>query len=216
MKDIVFFDLDGTITDSGDGIKNSAAYALNKFGIPVPSRDELNKFIGPPLVGSFRNLFGMSDEDADLAVIYYREYYAVKGIFENALYDGVTDMLEALKKAGKTIVLATSKPEIYANQILKYFNIYDYFTHICGAEMDHKRTDKHEVIEYALETAGVTDRSRVIMVGDRHHDIDGAKKSRLDSIGVTFGYGSEAELKDAGADHIVNNAKELTELLLKI
>ncbi len=216
MKDIVFFDLDGTITDSGNGIKNSAAYALNKFGIPVPSRDELNKFIGPPLVGSFRNLFGMSDADADLAVVYYREYYAVKGIFENALYDGVTDMLEALKKAGKTIVLATSKPEIYANQILKYFNIYDYFTHVCGAEMDHKRTDKHEVIEYALETAGVTDRSRVIMVGDRHHDIDGAKKSHLDSIGVTYGYGSETELKDAGADYIVKNARELTELLLKL
>ena len=216
MKDIVFFDLDGTLTDSGDGIKNSAAYALNKFGMPVPSRDELNKFIGPPLVGSFRNLFGMSDEDADLAVVYYREYYAVKGIFENSLYDGVTDMLEALKKAGRTIVLATSKPEIYANQILKYFNIYDYFTHVCGAEMDHKRTDKHEVIEYALETAGVTDRSRVIMVGDRLHDIEGAKKSHLDSIGVTFGYGSEAELKEAGADYIVNDAKELTELLLKL
>ncbi|MBQ7780045.1 MAG: HAD family hydrolase [Clostridia bacterium] len=216
MKDIVFFDLDGTLTDSGDGIKNSAAYALNKFGIPVPQRDELNKFIGPPLVGSFRNLFGMSDEDADLAVVYYREYYAVKGIFENSLYDGITDMLEALKNAGKTIVLATSKPEIYANQILKYFNIYDYFTHVCGAEMDHKRTDKHEVIEYALETTGVTDRSRVIMVGDRLHDIEGAKKSRLDSIGVTFGYGSEAELKNAGADHIVDNAKELTKLLLKL
>ncbi|MBO5041147.1 MAG: HAD family hydrolase [Clostridia bacterium] len=216
MKDIVFFDLDGTLTDSGDGIKNSAAYALNKFGIPVPKRDELNKFIGPPLVGSFRNLFGMSDEDADLAVVYYREYYAVKGIFENSLYDGVTDMLEALKKAGRTIVLATSKPEIYANQILKYFNIYDYFTHVCGAEMDHKRTDKHEVIEYALETAGVTDRSRVVMVGDRLHDIQGAKKSHLDSIGVTFGYGSEAELKEAGADYIVNDAKELTELLLKL
>lgn len=216
MKDIIFFDLDGTITDSGDGIKNSAAYALNKFGIPVPSRDELNKFIGPPLVGSFRNLFGMSDEDADLAVVYYREYYAVKGIFENSLYDGVTDMLEALKNAGKTIVLATSKPEIYANQILKYFNIYDYFTHVCGAEMDHKRTDKHEVIEYALETAGVTDISRVIMVGDRHHDIDGAKKSHLDSIGVTFGYGSFDELTEAGADHVVNDTKELTELLLKL
>ena len=216
MKDIIFFDLDGTITDSGDGIKNSAAYALNKFGIPVPSRDELNKFIGPPLVGSFRNLFGMSDSDADLAVVYYREYYAVKGIFENHLYDGIIDMLNALKKAGKTIVLATSKPEIYANQILKYFEIYDYFTHVCGAEMDHKRTDKHEVIEYALQTAGVTDRSRVIMVGDRHHDIDGAKKSRLDSIGVTFGYGSESELRSAGADYIVKSAPELTELLLKL
>ncbi len=216
MKDIIFFDLDGTLTDSGDGIKNSAAYALNKFGIPVPGRDELNKFIGPPLAGSFKNLFGMSDEDADLAVAYYREYYAVKGIFENSLYDGVTDMLEALKKAGKTIVLATSKPEIYANQILKYFGIYDCFTHVCGAEMDHRRTDKHEVIEYALETAGVTDRRRVIMVGDRHHDIDGAKKSHLDSIGVTFGYGRKKELSEAGADYIVNGAKELTELLLKI
>ena len=216
MKDVIFFDLDGTITDSGDGIKNSAAYALNKFGMPVPSRDELNKFIGPPLVGSFRNLFGMSNEDADLAVVYYREYYAVKGIFENSLYDGITDMLEALKEAGKTIVLATSKPEIYANQILEYFKIAKYFSYVCGAEMDHKRTDKHEVIEYALETASVSDRSRVIMVGDRHHDIDGAKKSKLDCIGVTFGYGSEAELKKAGADFVVHDTNELTELLLKL
>ena len=216
MKDIIFFDLDGTITDSGDGIKNSAAYALNKFGIPVPSRDELNKFIGPPLVGSFRNLFGMSNEDADLAVVYYREYYAVKGIFENSLYDGIIEMLETLKESGKTIVLATSKPEIYANQILEYFKIAKYFSYVCGAEMDHKRTDKHEVIEYALETASVSDRSRVIMVGDRHHDIDGAKKANLDSIGVTYGYGSEAELKEAGADFIARNANELTDLLLKL
>ncbi len=216
MFDIIFFDLDGTITDSGDGIKNSAAYALNKFGIPVPDRDDLNKFIGPPLVGSFRNLFGMSNEDADLAVVYYREYYAVKGIFENSLYEGVVDMLETLKNAGKTIVLATSKPEIYANQILKYFKIDGYFTHVCGAEMDHKRTDKHEVIEYALETANVTDRSRVIMIGDRNYDIVGAKKSGLKSIGVTFGYGSYDELKTAGADYIVNTAKEITDLLLGI
>lgn len=216
MKDVIFFDLDGTITDSGDGIKNSAAYALNKFGIPVPSRDELNKFIGPPLVSNFKDLFGMSDTDADRAVVYYREYYAVKGIFENTLYDGVTDMLEALKKAGKTIVLATSKPEIYANQILEYFKIHDYFAYVCGSEMDHRRTDKHEVIEYALETAGVTDRSRVIMVGDRHHDIDGAKKSHLDSIGVTYGYGSGRELSESGADYIVPNTKELTELLIKL
>ncbi len=216
MKDVVFFDLDGTITDSGDGIKNSAAYALNKFGIDVPDRNELNKFIGPPLAGSFRDLYGMSDEKADLAVLYYREYYAVKGIFENSLYDGIKDMLDALKTAKKTMVLATSKPEIYANQILDYFGIHDYFTHVCGAEMDHRRTDKHEVIEYALETAKVTDRSRVIMVGDRHHDIDGAKKSGLDSIGATFGYGSKEELTQAGADYIVNDAIELRELLLKL
>ncbi len=216
MKDIIFLDLDGTITDSGDGIKNSAAYALNKFGIDVQDKNELNKFIGPPLVGSFRDLYGMSKEKADLAVVYYREYYAVKGIFENSLYDGIVDMLEALTKANKTIVLATSKPEIYANQILKYFNIYDYFTHVCGAEMDHRRTDKHEVIEYAIQTAEVTDRSRIIMVGDRHYDIYGAKKSHIDSIGVTFGYGSEKELTEAGADFIVNDAKELAKLLLKL
>lgn len=216
MTDIIFFDLDGTLTDSGDGIKNSAAYALNKFGISVPDKSELNKFIGPPLIGSFMNFYGMSHDDADLAVVYYREYYSLKGIYENALYDGVTDMLKKLKDSGKTIVLATSKPEIYANLILKHFCIDKYFSHVCGAEMDHRRTDKHEVIEYALQTAGVTDRSRVIMVGDRHHDIDGAKKASLRSVGVTYGYGSLEELNNAGADLIADSAEALTSLLLSI
>lgn len=216
MTDVIFFDLDGTITDSGDGIKNSASYALNKFGISVPDKSELNKFIGPPLIGSFMNYYGMSHEDADLAVTYYREYYSVKGIYENTLYNGVTDMLKALKDAGKTIVLATSKPEIYANLILRHFGIDKYFSYVCGAEMDHRRTDKHEVIEYALETADVADRSRVIMIGDRHHDIDGAKKASLRSVGVTYGYGSSDELKNAGADFITDSAEALTSLLLSI
>ncbi len=216
MFDIIFFDLDGTITDSGDGIKNSAAYALNKYGIEVADKSELAKFIGPPLIGSFEKFYGMTHEEADQAVVYYREYYAVKGIFENSLYDGVLGMLEALKKAGKTVVLATSKPEVYAKQILEYFKIDHYFKHVCGSEMDHRRTDKYEVIEYALETAEVTDRSRVIMVGDRYHDIEGASKAGLNSVGVTFGYGSREELEGAGADYIADSASELTELLLKI
>ncbi len=215
MFDIILFDLDGTITDSGDGIKNSAAYALRKAGIEVTDMDELNKFIGPPLVKSFQNFYGMSPEEAEQAVVYYREYYPVKGIFENSLYEGVVSMLKELKSAGKMLVLATSKPEIYAKQIIDYFELTPYFSHVCGSEMDHRRTDKYEVIEYALENAGAKDRSKAVMIGDRYHDIEGAVKAGLSSIGVTYGYGSREELVNAGATYIVDSAKELSALLLK-
>ncbi len=212
MFDVIFFDLDGTITDSGEGIMNSAVYALSKFGIEISDKNQLRRFIGPPLHWSFKELFGI--EDTPLAVKRYREYYAEKGIFENSLYDGITEVLKELKAAGRTVVLATSKPENYAKQILDYFKITEYFDHVCGAEMDEKRTDKHEVIEYALETAGVTDRSKVIMIGDRLHDIVGARSSSLKSIGVTYGYGTEDELRDAGADHIAHTTEDIIKILL--
>lgn len=205
----ILFDLDGTITESALGIANSVAYSLEKFQINVENKAELKKFVGPPLHGSYEKFYGFSSEKADLAVKYYREYYTVKGMFENEIYEGVPEMLSELKALGKTLIIATSKPEIYAKKILEYFNLDVYFDYICGATFDSSRTDKSLVIKYALETAGINDKSEVIMIGDREHDIIGAKDNGLKSIGVLYGYGDFDELNNAGSDYIVKNAKEI-------
>ena len=215
MKNTVFFDLDGTLTDPGEGITNSAAYALRRFGLDVATREELYSFIGPPLDFSFHELWGLSQEDAVLAVKYYRDYYAVHGIFENTLFDGIEDLLAALRKRGKKIVLATSKPEYYARLILEHFGIDKYFDAICGGSMDEKRNKKDEVIAYALKESK-TDASDAVMVGDRRYDIEGAKANKMISIGVLFGYGDRAELEGAGADTIAADVKELEKILLEI
>ena len=173
MKKAVFFDLDGTLTDPGEGITNSAAYAIRRFGLDVATREELYSFIGPPLDRSFMDFCGFDQENAVLAVKYYREYYAAHGIFENTLFDGVSELLCALKENGKTVVLATSKPEHYARIILEHFGIDKYFDFICGGSMDEKRNKKEEIIEYALDTSGIAPEDAV-MVGDRLYDIEGA------------------------------------------
>ena len=215
MKNTVFFDFDGTLTDPGEGITNSAAYALRKFGLDVRERAELYPFIGPPLDYSFRTFFGLSEDDSILAVKYYREYYAAHGIFENTLFDGVAELLATLKKRGKKVVLATSKPEHYARLILEHFGIDKYFDAICGGSMDEKRNKKDEVIAYALGESK-TDAADAVMVGDRYFDIDGAKANGLASVGVLFGYGDRAELEGAGADTIAADVKELEKILLEI
>ena len=199
---VVLFDLDGTITDPGEGITNSVAYALGKFGIDVADRTELYKFIGPPLYESFQKFYGFSHEDAHKAVEIYREYYRPKGIFECYIYDGITDLLKRLKDDGKTVIVATSKPEEFARQIMEHFEISEYFTYIAGATMDGSRILKADIIDYALKTCEVTDLSKVVMVGDREHDVIGAKKIGVDSIGVLFGYGDRAEHEKAGATYI--------------
>ena len=215
MKNTVFFDLDGTLTNPGEGITNSAAYAIRRFGGDVATREELYPFIGPPLDRSFIDFFGFSQEDAVLAVKYYRDYYAVHGIFENTLFDGVAELLATLKKRGKKVVLATSKPEYYARLILEHFGIDKYFDAICGGSMDEKRNKKDEVIAYAL-SASKTDASDAVMVGDRYFDIEGARANSLVSVGVLFGYGDRAELEGAGADMIAADIKELEKILLEI
>ena len=212
---VVLFDLDGTLTDPGEGITNSVMYSLKKSGIEVPDRSILYRFIGPPLHESYENYFSFSHEQAMEAVGYYREYYAEKGIFENGVYEGIRPMLETLKENGVLCLVATSKPEKYARQIVEHYELADYFYYVAGACMDGSRTDKAEVIAYALEQLPAnTDQSRVLMVGDRLHDIVGAKKNRIDSVGVLFGYGSERELKEAGADYLAANAEELTAIIL--
>jgi haloacid dehalogenase superfamily, subfamily IA, variant 1 with third motif having Dx(3-4)D or Dx(3-4)E len=180
----IFFDLDGTLTDPKIGITKSVQYALKKCGITVENTDDLCHFIGPPLKDSFKKFYGFGDDDAENAVTFYREYFSEKGIYENAIYDGAREMLQMLKASQKTLVLATSKPTVYATKILKHFNIYEYFTFISGSELDGSRSKKSEVIRYALEQNNISDLSGIIMVGDREHDIIGAKSVGILSIGV--------------------------------
>lgn len=208
------FDLDGTLTESGEGITNSVAYALKKFGIEPPERSKLYKFIGPPLIDSFENFCGFSREKATLAVKYYREYFAEKGIFENSVYSGVPELLQKLKEHGKRLVIATSKPQQFAERILQKFNLYCFFEYICGSTMDETRGKKSEVIEYIIKELNLTDRSRIIMVGDKEHDVLGALQNGVDSIGVLYGYGSCNELKAAGATYIAESVGDIQNILL--
>ena len=209
MYKYIFFDLDGTLTDPGEGITKSVEYALNKYGIQVEDRRSLYKFIGPPLTDSFSEFYGFSEEKAVEAVSFYREYFGVTGLFENEVYDGIVSVLETLKERGMHLLVATSKPEEYSVRILDKFGLSGYFDFICGATMSGSRVKKADIIAYALESAGVEDKSEVLMVGDRHHDIDGAKVNGLDSMGVTYGYGDRAELEEAGADYIVSAPMEI-------
>jgi len=212
--DILFFDLDGTLTDPGLGITNAVMYALEKYGLPLPERESLYKFIGPPLTWSFQTYYGFSEEQSMEAVKFYREHYAVKGLFENEVYPGIPELLGALREAGKTLCVATSKPEKFAVQILEHFGLGEYFHHICGAAMDESRGTKHEVIEYAIGRCGDPDRARIVMIGDREHDILGGKQSGRATLGVLYGYGDRAEHEAAGADAIAGSVESLGEMLL--
>lgn len=210
------FDLDGTITDSCPGILNSIRYALKKRGISEPEEGVLRSFIGPPLQQQFQRVFHLSEEEGAAMVSIYREYYGEKGIFENRVYDGVPEMLRQLKAAGIKVLMATSKPEKYAGQIAEHFGFDQYFDFIGGACMDGTRTVKHEVIEYVLETCGISeaDRKNTVMIGDRRHDIEGAKQSGLHSLGVLYGYGSREELEHVGAEAIAETPADVAGQIL--
>lgn len=210
----VFFDLDGTLTDSAEGIINSVEYALKGLGITDYEREKLYKFIGPPLHDSFFEFFGLSEEKCSEGIRLYREYFSVKGIYENKLYDGIEELLAKTRASGRTIVLATSKPQEFAEEILRYFDIAKYFDFIAAAEMNGERNRKEDVINYALEISGAK-REQTIMVGDRKFDIMGAKSAGIASIGVIYGFGTEAELREAGADFIAKTADEVFEITNK-
>ena len=214
MKQYLLFDLDGTLTDPMVGITSSVQYALEKFGIHVKYLKDLIPFIGPPLDDSFQEFYGLSKEDAGKAVEYYREYFAPKGIFENEVYPGIPEILSRLVEAGFTLIVATSKPAVFAKQILEHFGLSDYFSFVGGSELDGTRKRKAEVIGYILETCEIKPQD-AIMIGDRKHDIEGAKLCGLESVGVLYGYGSEEELSKAGADHIIKDVKLLEEYLGK-
>ncbi len=215
-KTYMLFDLDGTLTDPGIGITNSVAHALAHFGITVTDRTQLYYFIGPPLMDSFMEYYGFSEEQAQTAVQVYREYFADRGWAENTVYEGIESLLAELTAAGKTLLVATSKPQIFAERILTHFGLGKYFTHICGVTLQAPRGySKADVIREALDRAGVTDLSAAVMVGDRHHDIDGAKAVGLSSVGVLYGYGDRTEHEAAGADAIVESVAALCKVLLK-
>lgn len=213
MYDTILFDLDGTLTDPGEGITNSVAYALKKYDIEVSDRSELYKFIGPPLKDSFIRYYSFSEEKAEQAIAYYREYFRDIGIFENRVYEGVEDMLRTLCDKEKTIVLATSKPEEFAVRILEHFDLKKYFNIVAGASMDSSRSKKGDVIAYAISLCEDFCKDTAVMIGDREHDIIGAKENGLKSIGVLYGYGDENELKTAGADYIVSSPADILNLI---
>lgn len=206
------FDLDGTLTDPAIGITNSVMHALEKYNIRVKDRSELYPFIGPPLTDSFRKYFGFTEEQANQAVVYYREYFRDTGIFENKVYDGIPELLAELKKRGCKIALATSKPYEFAVRILKHFQLYDYFDFFGAATMDGRITKKADVIAELLRELGNADKSEMLMIGDRDQDIAGAKANGLRSAGVLWGYGSEEELTGAGADYLAAKPEDLLKL----
>lgn len=268
-KKYLLFDLDGTLTDPMVGITKSVQYALRRYGIEEPELTKLTPFIGPPLRDSFMKYYQFSKEQADEAVWVYREYFAEKGIFENEELPGIRSMLERLQKAGKVLLVATSKPEKFARQILEYFQLDSYFTFIGGADMGETRVKKEDVIRYVMEhqwasshiclesdqqktdaqkqdqqkadpqkpdqqkpdhqkpdeqkpdpqkkdfQAVMAWKAEAVMVGDREHDVIGAKINGIQSVGVLMGYGSREELELAGADRIASDAEELTRILLE-
>jgi phosphoglycolate phosphatase len=204
----VLFDLDGTLTDPAAGITSSVAHALEAVGRPVPGPAALRSFIGPPLLDAFGAL-GMSDTDAERAVLAYRERYASIGIFESALVDGIDSLLRDLRHAGVVLAVATSKPEPFAHTILEHFGIDDVFRVVAGATLDNRRRHKDEVVLHALEHLGLPDPTTVVMVGDREHDVTGAAAHDVATIGVLWGYGTRGELEAAGAWVLVETLDEL-------
>ncbi|MBQ2900457.1 MAG: HAD family hydrolase [Agathobacter sp.] len=213
MYKYILFDLDGTLTNPEIGITSSVMYALEKFNIKVEDRKELHPFIGPPLTYSFQTYYGLSEADSELAVKYYRERFSVKGLYENEVYDGVEKMLQELKKSGKTLIIATSKPEEFTLKILAHFDLLKYFDFVAGATMDGSRGEKADVIRYALEISGIEEKSEAIMIGDRKYDILGAKENGIDSMGVLFGFGDYEELTNAGANYIAKTVADIIEYI---
>lgn len=213
QKKIICFDLDGTLTDPGIGITNSVMYALKKYDIEVSDPSELYKFIGPPLSESFERFYGFSKEESVRAVDTYREYFSVKGLFENEVYSGIEVLLKALREQDKIICLATSKPEVFAKRILEHFHLDSYFDFVVGSMMNGDRTNKAEVIAWVfhcLDQEGVEwNKEQVVMIGDREHDIIGAHKNNIPAIGVLFGYGDAAEMDAAGADDVAESVDDL-------
>ena len=211
----VFFDLDGTISDSAPGIVNSVSYALQAMGAPVADRETLKQFVGPPLYDSFTEFCGFDGPAAEKAIKYFREYFREKGIKENTMYPGMEALFKTLTGAGKKLVVATSKPEPFAREIITGYGVADYFEYIAGSTLSEERTKKAEVIDYALKTLGIADPSTVVMVGDRRHDVEGAAAEHMDCIGVLYGYGSREELLSAGARHLADTPQGVAQIVLQ-
>ena len=208
----VLFDLDGTLTDPAEGITNALMHAQRRLGRAVSRREDLYVFIGPPLIEMFMSEWGLTRAESQQALLYYREYFTDRGIFENVPYEGIEACLADLKAAGLRLYVATSKPEPLSLRILEHFDLLPYFEAVAGSTMDEQRTKKGEVIAYALQTFGL-DPAETVMVGDREHDVLGAAENGLACIGVLYGYGSRAELTAAGAAALAEDLTALSALL---
>lgn len=210
----VLFDLDGTVTDPYMGITSSILHSLKYYGhIAAPEREALKPFIGPPLYASYMKYFGMDEKTAHEAVEHYREYYAVTGKFENELYDGIVELLASLKAAGVNVALATSKPEIFAGQILEHFGIAEYFDAVLGSTLDAKLIEKKDIIELLCRRHGYK-AEETLMIGDTAFDVIGAKENSVDSVAVTYGYGERGDLESALPTYICQSVAELKEIIL--
>lgn len=212
----IFMDLDGTITDSREGITRCFEYALNYFGIEVEDRAQLEQFIGPPLEQSFREGYGFDKEKAALAVAKYRERFVPTGMFENLVYPGMEAALQKLKEAGKVLIVATSKPEYMAVRILEHFGLSGYFDEICGSDDTKNRNTKEDVLRYTMDRLGITEPEDVLMVGDRKFDVLGAAKYGIRCMGVLYGFGSREELETAGAAYFADTPEDMAEKILAL
>lgn len=209
----VFFDLDGTISDSGPGIRNAVRYALNKYGMSESDEKKLNRFVGPPLYDSFAMFYGFSKERSVEAVKFFREYYVDTGLYENTPYDEIENVLKTLKNAGKKLIVATSKPERLAVKILGHFGLSKYFDEIAGATDDGSIIKKDDVIKLAISRQNISDISSCIMVGDRASDTIGARKVGMDSMGVLYGYGSLEEMTEVSPEYIAESVSDIAKIL---
>ena len=212
-KEFILFDLDGTLTNPYEGITKSVQYSLASFGIDENQKN-LKRFIGPPLTWAFKEYYGFDDEKAAQAVKKYRERFSTKGLYENDLYEGIPELLDTLKKSGSEIILATSKPIEFSEKIIDYFDLTQYFSFMAGSTLKGERDTKAEVIEYALQEMNITDLSQAVMIGDREHDIYGAKANNIESIGVLYGFGNREEFEKAGADYICDTVHNLGKFIL--
>lgn len=209
----LLFDLDGTLTDSSEGVFNGCAYALEKLGYSVPPDFEHTKVVGPPLLWSFQTYFGLTEEESEKALLLFREYYVPKGIYQNKVYDGIKDLLKTLNEHGYDLVLATSKAEPQAKIVLDSFELTEYFSYIAGCPLNETGVTKADVIRYAFEHTKTKDKSEIVMIGDTHFDIDGANECGIDSIGVLYGMGGAEELEKA--THTVKSVEELKNFFIK-
>lgn len=211
MKDYDFylFDFDGTLCDTTEGIFNSIIYSLDCYGIKETDLKKLEFFVGPPLFESYKTIYKVSDEDALWLIEKYRERYKVKAAEESAIYDGVKEMLNELKSRGKKIAVASSKPKTFVDEISKYHDIYKYYDFVSAESLKNNHSSKKELINACLEFFGNPDKSTVLMTGDRFYDIEGAKAVGIDSAGAVYGFGTEEELKNAGATHILHEVADL-------
>jgi len=210
----ILFDLDGTLTNPRLGIGNSLKYALNQMKIDGYNDEILEKFVGPPLQDNFKNLFGMDEQNTILAVDHYRVYFGEKGLYENEPYDGISALLETLHQSGKQLYVVTSKLEKYSIMIIRHFGFDKYITDLIGAEPTGKHSGKGQLIRELMARNGIAASSEVVMIGDTHYDLIGAKENEISSIAVAYGFGTPEVLKECNPDYLVETVDELAELLI--